>query len=204
MAVGEISAVTVTEGMMSDAMDVSGYFSDADMDTLTYSAASSDDMVATASVDGSMVTITGVAAGIGHHYGDRHRRGRRIRHADHRGNRRSGQHASHGCWRRLSAVTVTAKAMMSDAMDVSGYFSDADMGDTLTYSAASERRIWYATADIPVDGSMVTITGVAAGIGHHYGDRHRRGRRIRHADHHGYRRSGGHDTELTEQRHGHD
>ena len=62
MAVGMIDAVTVTEGMMSDAMDVSGYFSDADMDTLTYTAASSDDMVATASVDGSMVTITGVAA----------------------------------------------------------------------------------------------------------------------------------------------
>ena len=62
-AVGTIAPVTVTAGEMSDAMDVSGYFSDADMDTLTYTAVSSDDMVATASVDGSMVTITGVAAG---------------------------------------------------------------------------------------------------------------------------------------------
>jgi hypothetical protein len=35
MAVGEISAVTVTEGMMSDAMDVSGYFSDTEGDTLS-------------------------------------------------------------------------------------------------------------------------------------------------------------------------
>ena len=35
MAVGTIAAVTVTAGEMSDAMDVSGYFSDADMDTLT-------------------------------------------------------------------------------------------------------------------------------------------------------------------------
>ena len=48
---------------MSDAMDVSGYFSDADMDTLTYTASSDMMSYATASVSGSMVTITGVAAG---------------------------------------------------------------------------------------------------------------------------------------------
>ena len=45
--------------------------------------------------------------------------------------------------------------------DVSGYFSDADMGDTLTYTAASSDDM-LATAS--VDGSMVTITGVAAGM----------------------------------------
>ncbi len=60
-----IDPVTVMVGMSSDAMDVSGYFSDADGDDLTYSAGSSDEMVATAAIpDGSnMLTITGVAEG---------------------------------------------------------------------------------------------------------------------------------------------
>ena len=64
MAVGTIAAVTVTAGEMSDAMDVSGYFSDADMDTLTYTASSDMEMYATAMVNGSMLTITGVAEGM--------------------------------------------------------------------------------------------------------------------------------------------
>ena len=63
MAVGTIAAVSVTEGQMSE-MDVSGYFSDADMDdTLTYTAMSDMTSYATVSVSGSMVTINGVAAG---------------------------------------------------------------------------------------------------------------------------------------------
>ena len=52
---------------------------------------------------------------------------------------------------------------MTAAMDVSSYFSDADMGDTLTYTAMSDMEM-YATADIPADSSMLTITGVAAGM----------------------------------------
>ena len=63
MAVGSIDAVTLTAGMSSDPMDVSGNFSDADDDELTYGATSSDTAIATASVDGSMVTITAVAHG---------------------------------------------------------------------------------------------------------------------------------------------
>ena len=61
----------------------------------------------------------------------------------------------------IADQTVTAGAM-SDPMDVSGYFSDADMGDTLTYTAMSNMTS-YATADIPAGSSMLTITGVAAG-----------------------------------------
>ena len=62
----------------------------------------------------------------------------------------------------IAPVTVTA-GEMSDAMDVSGYFSD--MGDTLTYTATvmpADGSI--ATADIPTGSSMLTITGVAAGM----------------------------------------
>ena len=64
MPVGTITAVIVTEGQTTAAMDVSGYFSDADMDDLTYMATSDMEMYATVSVSGSMVTITGVAEGM--------------------------------------------------------------------------------------------------------------------------------------------
>ena len=61
----------------------------------------------------------------------------------------------------IDPVTVTA-GEMSDAMDVSGYFTDADTGDTLTSTAMSNMEM-YATADIPAGSSMLTITGIAAG-----------------------------------------
>ena len=44
-------------------LDMSGYFTDPDGDDLTYSAETSDAAIATASVDGSVVTTTGVSAG---------------------------------------------------------------------------------------------------------------------------------------------
>ena len=72
------------------------------------------------------------------------------------------QRVSHGWSATIAAVTVTA-GQMSDAMDVSSYFSDADMGDTLTYTAMSDMEM-YATADIPAGSSMLTISGVAAGM----------------------------------------
>ena len=62
----------------------------------------------------------------------------------------------------IDPVTVTA-GEMSGAMDVSAYFSDADTDDTLTYTAMSDMTS-YATADIPAGSSMLTITGVAAGM----------------------------------------
>ena len=65
MAVGQTSPVQVTAGTNSAAIDVSGYFSDAEGDTLTYSAMSDMEMYATADIPtgSSMLTITGVAAG---------------------------------------------------------------------------------------------------------------------------------------------
>ena len=61
----------------------------------------------------------------------------------------------------IAPVSVTM-GQTTAAMDVSSYFSDADMGDPLTYTAMSDMEM-YATADIPADSSMLTITGVAAG-----------------------------------------
>ena len=158
MAEGAIEAVTLMAGDTSDAMDMSMYFSDADMsDTLTYTAMSDMEMYATVAVDGSMVTITGVSAGMATVT---------VTANDGKG----------GTAMQTIMVTVPNSAPMaegsieavtlmagdtSDAMDVSMYFSDADMSDTLTYTAMSDMEM-YAT--VAVDGSMVTITGVSAGM----------------------------------------
>lgn len=61
----------------------------------------------------------------------------------------------------ISNMTV-AVGESTAAMDVSGYFADADTDDTLTYTAMSSMTS-YATADIPTGSNMLTITGVAAG-----------------------------------------
>ena len=138
-------------------VDVSGAFSDADMDMLTYSAESDMMDYATVSVDGSMVTITGVAEGTATITV-------------------TAMDPDGATAMQEIMVTVNPENMapmaseegiadqMVDAgsyvmVDVSGAFSDADM-DMLTYSAESD-MMDYAT--VSVDGSMVTITGVAEG-----------------------------------------
>ena len=160
MAVGTIDSVTVTAGEMSDAMDVSAYFSDANTDdTLTYTAMSDMMSYATVSVSGSMLTITGVAAGTATIT---------VTATD-----AAGAMAMQEIMVTVAAantppmavgtidpVTVTAGEMY-DAMDVSAYFSDANTDDTLTYTAMSD-MMSYAT--VSVSGSMLTITGVAPGM----------------------------------------
>ena len=61
-AVGSIPAQSL-EGGARVALDVSSYFRDPDGDVLTYAAASNNTGVATASISGSRVTVTGVAVG---------------------------------------------------------------------------------------------------------------------------------------------
>ena len=159
MAVGTIDPVTVTAGEMSDAMDVSAYFSDANTDdTLTYTAMSDMMSYATVSVSGSMLTITGVAAGSATVT---------VTATDSMGAMATQEimvtvaaaNTPPMAVGTIDPVTVTA-GEMSDAMDVSAYFSDANTDDTLTYTAMSD-MMSYAT--VSVSGSMLTITGVAAG-----------------------------------------
>ena len=137
-------------------VDVSGAFSDPDGDALHYEATSDASSVATASVSGSDVTVTGEAPGSATIT---------VTATDPGG---------------LSAiqtfeVTVTsanrapaASAAIPDqsveegtqvTVDVSGAFSDPD-GDALSYEAASDAS---SVATASVSGSDVTVTGEAPG-----------------------------------------
>ena len=94
MAGDDVADQMVYVGAM---VEVQSNFSDPDEDMLSYTADSSDDMIATATVDDmGMVTITGVAEGMAtitvtasDPMGD-------VRHADHHGLRHDAEHGPHG------------------------------------------------------------------------------------------------------------
>ena len=92
-AVGSIDAQTVTAGE-SKAVDVSANFSDADDDDLTITATSSNMAVATVAVNGSMVTISGVAEGMATITVTATDNRRCDGYARHHGYRRSGGHGA--------------------------------------------------------------------------------------------------------------
>ena len=136
-------------------VDVSGAFSDADMDMLTYSAESDMMDYATVSVDGIMLTITGVAE-----------RTATITVTTMDPDGATAMQEIMVTVNPENMAPMASEVCIADQMvdagsyvmvDVSGAFSDADM-DMLTYSAESD-MMDYAT--VSVDGSMVTITGVA-------------------------------------------
>ena len=144
--------------------DLSLYFRDKETASadLTYSADSSDDMVATASVSGTMLTIAGVADG----------------------SATITVTASDGALMVMAEFNVTVSStpvpnvapevtgdgisdqsleveMDSEPIDLSEHFSDSDSGpNALEYVATSGDT---AIATVDVSGSMLTVTAVAAG-----------------------------------------
>ncbi len=136
-------------------VDVASYFADPDGDTLTYSAVSSSVANATVSVTGSMVTVTGVAAGSAMVTVT-------ARDAE-------GLTAEQAFAVMVPNRTPVVVGTIGDVdvyvdsvaeVDVAGYFADPD-GDELAYQAVSSDT---TLAIVAVSGSMVTLTGVAVGI----------------------------------------
>ena len=155
MASETIPDQAVEEGMEAT-VDVAGAFSDPDGNALTYEAVSGSEDVATASVSGSEVTVSGVAAGTATVT---------VTATD-----PGGLSATQTFDVTVSAANqapVAADAIPDQALevgaeavvDVAGAFSDPD-DDDLTYEAVSGSED-VATAS--VSGSEVTVSGVAAG-----------------------------------------
>ena len=154
--VGDVSAQSVNK-KSSKGVSVSGKFSDADMDSLSYTASSSNTSKVSVTVSGSTVTIRGVsqtssAVTV------------RVTASD-----------GHGGTAQLSfGVTVPNRAPVKvgdvsaqtvykgESRDVSveGKFSDADM-DGLTYTASSSDT---SKVTERMSGNTVRITGVSAGV----------------------------------------
>ena len=153
VTVGTIPAQEVNVGQPVT-VNVSAYFSDPDGDALSYTPASSDAGVATASVSGSTVTVAGVTAGAVTVT---------VTARDPRG--LSAQQSFAVTVPNRSPETVDSipdlELTVGDisTVDVSAYFSDPD-GDALSYTPASSDA---GVATASVSGSTVTVTGVTAG-----------------------------------------
>ena len=135
-------------------MDLEPYFTDPDGDPLTYSASSSDPAVATATVQGTLLTIQAVSSGaaaVTATATDPH-----------------GASATQSFEvmvpnrapvARGSIPAQTVRAGDDAIMDLEPYFTDPD-GDPLTYSASSSDP---AVAMATVQGTMLTILAVSSG-----------------------------------------
>ena len=135
-------------------IDVSGYFNDPDGDALTYTAGTADDAVATVTVSGSSVVVTGVSQGVVAITVT------------------AGDPAGLTALQRFT-VTVPNRApepvgtipdrelFKGDTVriDVSGYFNDPD-GDALTHTAESADA---NVVTVMLSGSTVVVTGASLG-----------------------------------------
>ena len=148
-AVGTIPTQTVSLNGGSATVSVQSYFSDADGDTLTYSASSSDTAKATVSMSGSDVTITGNAAGPATIT---------ITATD-----PIGLTAAQTIKVNVGNPPTTVGTMPDEtsrvgwgniSVDVSSYFSEPD-GQSLSYSASSSNT---GVVTVSVSGSTVTAT----------------------------------------------
>ncbi|MDE0605167.1 MAG: Ig-like domain-containing protein [bacterium] len=154
-AQGTIPRQTLEAGA-SNNVDVTSYFRDPDDDPLDYSVATSNASVATASVLGSMVTLSGVSPGTATVT---------VTAADPSGasaTQEIGITIEQGNRPPQPSGTVPAQSVDAGAavtVDVASYFSDPD-GDQLSYAATSSNT---SVATVSRQGSRMTITGAAPG-----------------------------------------
>ena len=165
-----ISDVSGLEAGSTHEVSLSGVFSDADNDSLTITATSSNTGKATVSVasDGSKLTLTGVSAGTATIT---------VTAQDADGNRVSDQFSvtvaapqQQQQQQQLNQAPTVANAVGdativnetgTRAVSLSGVFSDAD-GDSLTVTAASSDTA-KATVSVAADYSGLTVTAKARG-----------------------------------------
>ena len=153
---GEMPGVAIRVGREAILSRLESFFADPDGDALTYTATSSDSEVATAAVDGTSLTIAGVAAGSATITVT----------ATDAGGLSATQQASATIEANrapLPVGTIPDQTKLATGTEVtitvSDFFIDPD-GDALTYTATSSDS---EVATVAVEGTSLTIAGVAAG-----------------------------------------
>jgi len=155
-AVGTIPDLTVSQGETTT-LNVSSHFSDPDGDSLTYSAATSNSGVTSASVSGADLTLAAAAAGTatitvtGTDAGGLAAQQSFVVTVSTRSNRAPQAVGT------IPDLTVSQGE--TTTLNVSSHFSDPD-GDSLTYSAATSNS---GVASASVSGAELTLAAAAAG-----------------------------------------
>ena len=157
VANGTIPDSALEIGGSSTDVDVSGYFTDPNSDTLTYTATSSDTSIATASLSSETLTVAPVAEGTATIT---------VTAADPKGETADQTFSAIVTPPNRAPAAVGTIADQSatvgenaTTVDVSANFSDAD-NDTLTYTATSSDT---AVATVSVSSATVSITAVSGG-----------------------------------------
>ena len=150
-----IPAQILAEGATAT-INLADHFTDPDDDVASYEAESSDEAVATVSIDGATASITGVAAGSAtvtltarDDFGQE-------------GTQEVAVTVEEANQAPQATDSIPAQALMPDGsvtIDLTGHFTDPD-DDALTYEGATSDA---AVATVMIEGSNATITGVAAG-----------------------------------------
>ena len=150
-ACGPLPQVTVNVGETSS---VAACFNDANGDMLSYTAASSNPAVATASISGTSITIGGVAPG---------NTTVTVTASDPQGLQGQSSFAvmvpNRAPQPRGTPPNVTVRIGATAMVDAAQYFSDPD-GEALTYAASASDG---AVASVTVAGSTITVTAEAKG-----------------------------------------
>ena len=168
-AVGEIPAQTLRVGEPALALNLAPYFTDADGDLLTFTAGTADGSILTVDIAGSVVTMTGVAAG---------ETTMTVTATDTSGESAMQEVAVTAlpANRPPEAVGSIGRQLLVEGgspvnIDVAEYFTDPD-GDELTYTAASsnngavraeiadESSTLALTPLVPVEGVTVTVVAM--------------------------------------------
>ncbi len=136
-------------------VDVSGAFSDADGDALTYTAVSADETVVTVTVTGSALTLTGVSVGAATIT---------VTADDGRGTASDLFTVTVALSNEAPEVATplsdqTLDVDQTQQVDISATFTDAD-GDALTYTAVSADT---SVVTVAITGATLTLTGTSAG-----------------------------------------
>ena len=156
-AVGTMPAQTVMVGGVAATVNLGSYFSDADGDTLTYTASSSHPSMGSASVLGTMLTITPVTAGaamitVTADDGEATATQSLMVTVEPEPNR------APTVVTLIAPQTVTVGGVAA-TVDLGSYFNDPN-GDVLTYMATSSNT---GAATASVLGSTLSITPIALG-----------------------------------------
>ena len=157
VVVGSLDDIVVnSDGGTSESIDLAGVFSDPDGDALTLSVESADETIATVALSGTDLVVTGAVAGT-----------TTVTVTATDGVPNSSVSTSFDVLvntvpivaREISDLVVNEEGGMSQSIDLSLVFSDAD-GDDLTYSATSANA---SVASVEISGSLLVVTGMDAG-----------------------------------------